>query len=379
MTIRFRGFVILEGRETMLISRIDTAMLGVLCERVGVAFEVGHDPFKIFDREAGEGKSAYGRHMKSVADRVRNGSTLAEAVAAQGNYFPPNFINFIDVGEKTGRLDRVLSRMSDYYKNLAELRSSFVSSIIWPMVQLVIGLIVVSVLIYMPLVIADMQQAAGGGEEAEAPDLLGLGLVGWSGLATLWGWVLAIAAALVALYVLMRNGHLNGLYRVLTRVPVVGKALLAFDEASFIQTLSMAIESGVNASDAISLAFKTCSAPLFQAKAKPAFDAIRQGRQMHLVLKDTGLFSPDTLDAVHLGEESGRLAETLDKHFQVLRMKVRFAMTTLTQLASTLVWIVISSLLIFIIFKIFSRYLAMGPGGVDATIEKVLETRRAGE
>ena len=363
----------------MLITRIDNATLGVLCERVGVAFEVGHDPYRIFEREAGEGNSDYGRHMRSVAERVQNGSTLAEAVAAQGNYFPPNFVNFIEVGEKTGRLDRVLSRMSDYYKNLAELRSSFVSSIIWPLVQLVIGLIVVSVLIYMPLVIADMQQAAGAGDDAAPPDILGLGLVGWSGLAQLWGCVLAVGGALFALYVLMRNGRFNSLYRLLTRLPVIGKALLAFDEASVTQTLSLAIESGVNASEAIALAFKTCSAPLFQAQAKPAFEGIRQGRQMHLVLKDTGLFSPDTIDAVHLGEESGRLAETLDKHFQVLRMKVRFAMTTLTQLASTLVWIVVSALLIFIIFRIFSRYLAMGPGAVDATIEKVLESQRGGQ
>ena len=80
-------------------------------------------------------------------------------------------------------------------------------------------------------------------------------------------------------------------------------------------------------------------------------------------------------DAVHLGEESGRLAETLDKHFKVLQMRVRFAMTALTQLASTVVWVVVSALLVFVIFKIFGRYLALGPGAVDAAVEKVMESR----
>ena len=38
-----------------LISRIGNRKLSVLCERVGVAFDVGHDPYRIFAREAGDG------------------------------------------------------------------------------------------------------------------------------------------------------------------------------------------------------------------------------------------------------------------------------------------------------------------------------------
>lgn len=360
----------------MLIDRIDNRTLSILCERVGVSFEVGQDPYRIFEREAGEARDAYGRHMKSVADLVRNGSCLTEAVQRQGNYFPPNFVNLIEVGEKTGHLDRVLARMADYYRNFADLQSTFLNSIIWPAVQLLIGLIVVSVLIYMPVVLADMQMASAGGEEGlEAPDLLGLGLVGWRGLAIFWGWVLAIAAALTAVYVAVRNGYLGFIYKALSRMPVIGRAVRGFDEATFIQTLGMAIESGINASSAIDLAFKTCRSDAFRSQAQRAHDAIRQGREMHLVLKDTGLFSADTIDAVHLGEESGRLAETLDKHFKVLQMRVRFAMTALTQLASTVVWVVVSALLVFVIFKIFGRYLALGPGAVDAAVEKVMESR----
>lgn len=360
----------------MLISRIDDRKLSVLCERVGVSFEVGQDPYRIFEREAGDAHDAYGKHMQSVASLVRNGSSLAEAIHRQGNYFPPNFVTLIEVGEKTGHLDRVLARMADYYKNLSDLRSTFLSSIIWPLVQLTIGLLVVSVLIYMPVIMADMQ-AAVGESDADVPDLLGLGLVGWRGLGIFWGWVIAILIGISVLYVLLRNGHLSVLNKVLSRLPVVGKALRGFDEATFIQTLGMGVESGINASDAIELAFKTCRSDVFRAKSQQARDAIRQGREMHLVLKDTALFSPDTIDAVHLGEESGRLAETLDKHFKLLQMRVRFALTTLTQLASTIVWIIVSSLLVFVIFKIFGRYLALGPGAVDAAVDQVMESRRA--
>ena len=112
---------------------------------------------------------------------------------------------------------------------------------------------------------------------------------------------------------------------------------------------------------------------MFKEKAQQSQQAIRQGREMHAVLKQTGLFCPETIEAVQLGEESGRLAETLDKHYRFLRMKVRFAMTALTHLASSLIWIIIASLLIATIFRIFTRYLAVGRNIVDGMGPQAIE------
>jgi hypothetical protein len=47
----------------MLISRIGNHKPSVLCERVGVAFDGGHDPYRIVAREARDGRSLCGRHM----------------------------------------------------------------------------------------------------------------------------------------------------------------------------------------------------------------------------------------------------------------------------------------------------------------------------
>jgi type II secretory pathway component PulF len=335
----------------MLISRIDSRKLGVMCERVGVAFDVGQDPIRIFEREAGDGKSLHCRHMTAIASRVKNGSSLSDAILAQGNYFPDNFARLIEVGEKTGRLDRVLDRMATYYKDSAILADEFTSAILWPLIQLFLGLIVVSVLIYVPAVVAP--------NEAEVADLLGIGLIGGRGLAIFWAIVLAIATLLLGGFVLFRNGKLGFIGDRLTRTPVLGRALLTFDEATFIQSLALAIESGLDAWTAIGLSFNSSSSTVFKSKADSAQRAIRQGRELHSVLADTGLFSRDTIEAVQLGEESGRLAETLDKHGNVLRMRVKFAMATITQLASSIVWILISAILITVIFRVFFRYVSL--------------------
>lgn len=130
--------------------------------------------------------------------------------------------------------------------------------------------------------------------------------------------------------------------------------------------MSLAIESGVNASSAVDLAFRSAGTRKFVSKAAGAKQAIEAGRDMHSVLAETGLFQGETLEVVELGEASGRLAETLDKHFRYLKSQVESSMATLTYLASALIWITIAAVLIVIIFRVFSIYVNnMGDAATD--------------
>ena len=334
----------------MLAGRIKHQTLSTLCERVGISFEVGLDPHRVFAREAENYSGGYGKRMRSVADHVRQGGSLADAVKLQGNYFPDHFAEMIEAGERTGRLDRVLDRLADYYQQLADFRKIFVSSILWPVVQLVIAVLVIALMIYLPSVMVPPNSEA-------QRDLLGLGLVGESGLVTYFTIVAGCCVVLAIMVTLGNRGYFNFLLDWFARVPKLGRTVRIFAEARFVQTLSLAIDSGIDAWSAVDLAFRAAGTPQFQSRAQPAKEAILQGRDMHGVLADTKLFQKDTLEAVELGEASGRLSETLDKQFRQLKSQVRSAMATITYLTSALIWALIAAILILIIFRVFSLYI----------------------
>lgn len=333
----------------MISNRIEPQTLSTLCERVGVAFEVGLDPHRVFDREARNGRSNYGRRMRSVAEHVRSGGSLADALKAQGNYFPPHFADMIDGGEKSGSLDRVLDRLAEYYQQMADFRAIFKSSILWPLVQLCLAIVVIGLLIYLPSVLLP--------GTPERHDLIGIGLVGAKGLMTYMIIIGAVTGLIAAVWILARNGYLSILGDWAAYIPKFGRTLMVFAEARFVQTLSLAIESGVSASTAVDLAFRSANISRFTAQAGRAKKAIEAGRDLHSVLGDTDLFQEETLEVVELGEASGRLAETLDKHFKFLKSQVTSSMATLTYLASALIWFTIAGLLIVIIFRVFSMYI----------------------
>ncbi len=344
----------------MYTTRIPNRTLSILCERVGVAFDVGQDPYRIFQREAGTLKFGYANHMRSIAAHVERGGSLADAIRAQGNYFPENFVHLIEVGERTGRLERVLDRLATYYKDLADLRAEFFSSILWPMIQLALAIVVVGCMIYLPSAIAP--------DAGEQSDLLGIGLVGAQGLRTYLIFVALGGGICAGLYFLGRNGYLGFINEWLMHVPYLGNVLVVFDEANFVQSLALATESGMDAWTAVGLAFNGSTSKRFTSKAEAAKAAIRQGRELHVVLGESKVFSPETIEAVQLGEESGRLAETLDKHYRFMRLRVKTSMSTITYLASAIIWAIIAAVLITVIFRVFTRYI----GGIEGASESVL-------
>ncbi len=341
-------------------TRIANRTLSILCERVGVAFDVGQDPYRIFQREAATKKFGYASHMRSIAAHVERGGSLADAIRAQGNFFPQNFVHLIEVGERTGRLERVLDRLANYYKELADLKSEFTSSILWPIIQLVLALIVVGCMIYLPTALAP--------EAGSQADLLGIGLVGAAGLRTYLIFVGISVVVCIGIYLLGRNGYLGFVTELMMNVPYLGRVLSVFDEANFVQSLALATESGMDAWTSIGLAFEGASSRRFRSRAEGAKAAVRQGRELHVVLREANVFSAETIEAVQLGEESGKLAETLDKHYRYMRLQVRSALTKLTYLASAIVWAVIAAVLITVIFRVFSRYLE----GIEGAAESVL-------
>ncbi|MEL7498358.1 MAG: type II secretion system F family protein [Planctomycetota bacterium] len=334
----------------MLADRIRYRDLSTLCERIGVAFDVGLNPHRVFEKEAEKKSPTYRQKMASVAELVRNGTSLGEAVRQQGNYFPSHFTEMVEAGEKSGRLELVLDRLADYYKDLDEFKTSFISAIIWPVVQLMIGLGIIALLIYLPSVIATTPEAQR--------DILGFGLIGLRGLAIYAAIVASCFFLVFVIYMLARGGYLNFLADWAARIPKVGRIFRVFPESRFIHTLSLAVYSGVDAWTSVAMSFRAAGTPQYLSKSEKSEELILQGQEIHKVMTETNLFSIDTLEAVDSGESSGRLAEVLDRYFGHMKNDVRKSMSWLTQFASTLIWLAISILLIIVIFRIFNLYVS---------------------
>ena len=85
------------------------------------------------------GSQIYADGIIRAAVRVEKGSTLAEAIATSSD-FPPILSQMIAVGEQTGKVDEILSKLADFYESQSELKVKTLTTAIEPIIMVIMGI-----------------------------------------------------------------------------------------------------------------------------------------------------------------------------------------------------------------------------------------------
>jgi general secretion pathway protein F len=101
--------------------------------------------------------SVLSKVLEDTKDRVREGETLSEPLKRSG-IFPSMVIQMITVGERSGELERMLAKVSDAYDNEVDTTVAGLTSLLEPVMILVMGIIVLFVVLSILLPIFEMSQ-----------------------------------------------------------------------------------------------------------------------------------------------------------------------------------------------------------------------------
>ena len=91
---------------------------------------------------------------------IREGETIAEPLGRSG-HFPPMVIQMIAVGESTGALDSMLSKIADFYEDEVDVAVGNLTSLLEPFLMVFLGVVIGGVVISMYLPIFNMASAIG--------------------------------------------------------------------------------------------------------------------------------------------------------------------------------------------------------------------------
>ncbi len=95
--------------------------------------------------------------MKSRAS-IAGGATISEPLKESG-VFPPMVVQMINVGEQTGGLDEMLTKIADFYDDEVDAAVSALTSILEPIMIVVMGVVIGGIVVAMYLPMFDMINA----------------------------------------------------------------------------------------------------------------------------------------------------------------------------------------------------------------------------
>jgi len=96
-----------------------------------------------------------------VSADVEKGDPMTTAMSKQ-KIFPPMLLRMISAGESTGKIDIMLEKMADFWDEEVEATLSALTSLIEPMLIVVLGLIVGGIVIAMFLPILKLNDIVSG-------------------------------------------------------------------------------------------------------------------------------------------------------------------------------------------------------------------------
>ena len=335
-----------------LFGRIPLAKLEMLCQRMSIGLRSGVGILKMLETEARQGSPRHREVMTQAIAQIRNGETLAKAFGSAGNYFPPLLIQMISAGETSGGLDRILSHMTQYYQDLRVARRQFLTQIAWPLIQLGLAIGVVCIVIAMRGLLAR-------GPVEEQYDSIGMGLAGVIGVAIFLGWVLIAAVAIGGLVFAVWKNLFNChqlLIPLVLPIPILGGVFSNTAMARMSMTLSMLLNSGVDAVRCVREAFLSTGNHFYIRGMTPAIENVQQGQSLAHSLNEAKVFPQEFIDGIEVGELSGNETESLEYLATEYSRRAKSSLTQLSVLTSTAIWISIALLIALFIIRMMMQY-----------------------
>ena len=106
------------------------------------------------------GNQVYFEATRNIQNEVSTGSSLVDAMTAT-NVFPSMVLQMVSIGEESGSLDAMLSKIADFFEAEVDDAVEALSSLMEPIIMVVLGTLIGGMVIAMYLPIFKMGQVVG--------------------------------------------------------------------------------------------------------------------------------------------------------------------------------------------------------------------------
>jgi len=291
------------------------------------------------------------RALSDVREKVNEGSSLADAMAAHPKIFANLFVNMVRAGEASGALEIVLNRLADFNENQTRLRGKIAATMAYPAIMLFIGgaaLVVIFTMVIPKLVrlYEDLKQAL------PLPTRI---LIGISHFATSY-WYVVVALAMIVFfsvraYIRTPAGR-RRFDKFTLNMPIFGALFRMVAIARFANTLSTLLASGVPILLAMDIVRKVVNNVVLADVIEHVRTNVSQGDSIAEPFRRSGEFPPLVTHMIAVGEKTGQVEAMLTKVAETYNNQVDARVATLTSLLEPVMIVIMAVVIGFIVFSV---------------------------
>ncbi len=263
-----------------------------------------------------EQRKEYKELLMCIVRNIDNGCLMSDALR-EAKMFDKYMIDMIELGEKTGHLDKVLKALSKYYERLYQMEGSIKNAITYPAISLVLIVSIVGILVTKVLPIFDkIFNQMGRTMSPFALFLLDVGVF----INSYWYilCVLLIIAVVLLLVVVKNNNSQWGV----SRIKFTRNINTQICSSRFLTTMAMALSSGMDVDDSLTLANRIMSDSKVSAKIEKCKTRISEGSSFADSIMETGLIDNIQGNIIQIAFRTGQIDSVFEELAQRMEVKV---------------------------------------------------------
>ncbi len=256
-------------------------------------------------------KKGFKEVVQEVSNLVQQGAPLSGALAAYPRIFDNFYVNLVKSGEASGNISASLSYIATHLEQENDIMVQLRQAMLYPVFVLVVLFVVIAIVIIevMPR-IADLIKESGATPSFFTATILHF----YAFLGSYW-WAMLVAlvlAVVLTVFYFNTNEGKNNLGRIILKIPFAGGLLKKVFLTRFCGNLATLVTAGVSIQSALKITEDTVNNVIYRQITAQIGKEISEGEKISYVMgKYKDYFPPFVVAMVRVGEETGKLDQTL--------------------------------------------------------------------
>ncbi len=277
--------------------------------------------------------------VNDVLRLVKGGKSLADGLAAHPAQFSELYVNMVRAGEASGSLSQIFERLSTFEESRDELRNYIVSSMVYPVLLMLVG--IASVFVLMNFVVPKFAKVfADARIQIPTPTLVMIELSKFFQDYT-WLVMILVAGAVAAHYYYVRTVEGRIWWDSFKlRIPVLGDALRKAETARFARAMATLIANSVPLVQSIQISRNILDNKRMAGSLDSVATGIKRGEGIAGPIRRTQQFPALAGHLLLVGEETGALDAMFLRMAEIYEAETKAAIRRFTSLFEPLVILV---------------------------------------
>lgn len=288
-----------------------------------------------------------------IIGNVQEGKKFSESLGVYPDYFSNIYIALVAAGESSGFLDKILDRLATNLEKSEKLKGEILSALLYPFV--IIILMVVVVFIMMIFVIPQLTQLYSN-LNISLPISTQIVISISQFVTGYWPVMIGIFVLAGIFYNRWASTQSGKLIRdeLLLRFPVFGKIIKTSILTEFSRTLGLLIGSGTLVVQALLQTANVANNLVYKNAIDDISKRVEKGITVGDAISAYTIFPPMLVQMVRIGEQTGKLDESLLRVSEYFEHDVESSVKSLTTALEPLIMVVLGIGVAFLIISVIT-------------------------